>query len=193
MTAEPVVLAGRHVRLEPLTADHVEPLAEVGLDPALWRWTTTQIESVDDMRRYVATALAEQAAGRSLPFATVALPTGTVIGSTRFGNIEPAHRRAEIGWTWITPAHQRTAANTEAKLLMLTHAFETWDCVRVELKTDVLNERSRAAIQRLGAREEGILRQHMVVPGPRLRDTVYYSIVAAEWPDVRARLRARLE
>jgi len=193
MNVEAVELSGRHVRLEPLAEAHVEDLAEVGLDPSLWRWTTTCIETLEDMRRYVATALAERAAGRSLPFATVDVASGRPIGSTRFGNIEVAHRRVEIGWTWITPAHQRTAANTEAKLLMLTHAFEAWGCHRVELKTDVLNETSRAAIRRLGAVEEGILRHHMVVPGPRLRDTVYYSILAGEWPAVRARLEDRLK
>lgn len=192
MKLEAVVLAGRHVRLEPLTEAHVDELVSVGLDPALWRWGTTLIETRADMQRYVATALAERAAGRALPFATVDIASGHVVGSTRFAAIEPAHRRVEIGWTWIIPAFQRTATNTEAKLLMLEHAFRTWRCNRVELKTDALNERSRAAIVRLGATEEGILRSHMVVPGPRLRDTVYFSILADEWPAVRARLEARL-
>jgi RimJ/RimL family protein N-acetyltransferase len=144
------------------------------------------------MRAYVAEALDEQARGASLPFATVVRATGAVVGSTRFGNLAPAHRRAEIGWTWLAAPWQRTAANTEAKLLQLGHAFEAWGCERVEFKTDALNERSRAALARLGAVEEGTLRHHLVTERGRLRDSVYYSVLAAEWPAVRDRLRARL-
>ena len=118
--------------------------------------------------------------------------SGKVIGSTRFGNIDAANLRAEIGWTWITPAFQRTAVNTEAKLLMLTHAFETWKCIRVELKTDALNERSRAAIKRLGATEEGIFRKHMICDTGRFRDSVYFSIIDTEWPMVKENLRGKL-
>ena len=144
------------------------------------------------MAAYIALALAERDAGRALPFATVDRATGTIIGSTRYAAIEPTHRRVEIGWTWLGRAWQRTAANTEAKYLMLRHAFETLGCVRVELKTDALNERSRAAIRRIGAREEGTLRRHMVTSTGRIRDTVYYSILDAEWTQVKAELERRL-
>jgi RimJ/RimL family protein N-acetyltransferase len=192
MKLEPVTLQGRHVRLVPLTPEHVPALWEAGRDPELWRLTMSQVHSEDDMRRYVSAALHAQTAGSALPFATTDAATGRVLGSTRFGNAEPAHRRVEIGWTWIAPAWQRTAVNTEAKYLMLRHAFETLGCVRVELKTDVLNERSRRAILRIGAREEGILRKHQITEGGRIRDTVYFSIVDDEWPTVRARLEGML-
>lgn len=192
MTVEVLSLDGAHVRLEPLSLAHTSALCEVGLDPRLWEWTTTQIRTPEDMDDYVRTALKEQGDGRSLPFATLERASGRVIGSTRFGNIDRAHRRVEIGWTWISPPWQRTAVNTEAKYLMLQHAFETLGCIRVELKTDALNARSRAAILRIGAREEGILRNHMITESGRFRHTVYYSILDTEWPDVSARLRARL-
>ena len=189
----PVVLEGRFVRLEPLTLDHLDALCEVGLDPDLWQWTTAHVATRDDLRRYIETALAEQQAGTALPFATVEKATGTPVGSTRFGNIAPAHRRVEIGWTWIGRPWQRTAVNTEAKRLMLAHAFETLGCLRVELKTDTLNERSRRAMERIGARPEGILRQHQITAQGRVRDTIFYSLLADEWPAVRARLDARLD
>lgn len=188
----PVTLEGRHVRLVPLAPEHVPALWDAGRDPDLWRLTMSQIGSEDDMRRYVDAALRAQSAGTALPFATTEASTGRVIGSTRFGSVEPAHRRVEIGWTWIAAPWQRSAINTEAKYLMMRHAFETWGCVRVELKTDVLNERSRRAILRIGAREEGILRKHQVTESGRIRDTVYFSVVDDEWPSVRARLEARM-
>ena len=144
------------------------------------------------MRRYVEAALAEQAAGTALPFATVLREGDVVVGSTRFGSIAPEHRRVEIGWTWIAPPWQRTAVNTEAKLLMLRHAFETWGCRRVELKTNARNARSRAAMLRIGAREEGILRKHMINADGSARDSVYFSVVDDEWPAVRERLEAML-
>src|SRR5512134_1883908 len=136
----PVTLEGEHVRLEPLTMAHHAALWEIAKDPELWRWTATDIRTPDDLARYMETALAEQAQGRALPFATIAKASGRPVGSTRFGNIEPLNRRVEIGWTWLGSAWQRTAVNSEAKLLMLTHAFETWGCIRVELKTDALNQ-----------------------------------------------------
>ncbi|HEX6134419.1 MAG TPA: GNAT family protein [Longimicrobiales bacterium] len=188
----PPLLTGRDIRLEPLTRAHIPALIEVGLAPDLWQWTVGQVRTAADMTAYVETALEEQRLGRSLPYATVDRVSGRVIGSTRFGSIERHHRRVEIGWTWLAPAWQRTAANTEAKYLMLRCAFETMDCMRVELKTDRLNERSRTAIRRIGAVEEGTLRSHMVTESGRVRDTVYYSIVAAEWPEARTRLEARL-
>ena len=189
---EPVTLAGRHVRLEPLAADHLPALCEAGLDPELWRWTLSDLRTPDDMRAYVEAALREQAEGRALPFATVDAASGRAVGSTRFANASAADGRVEIGWTWIGRPWQRTPVNTEAKYLMLRHAFETLGCVRVELKTDALNERSRAAILRLGAREEGVLRKHMRSQGGRMRDSVYFSILDDEWPEVRARLEAKL-
>jgi N-acetyltransferase len=184
----PVTLRGTAVRLEPLAMEHVPALAQVGLEPELWRWIPTAVTTPEEMRAYVATALQDQARGISLPFVIVDQATGTVIGSTRYGNIEPSHHRLEIGWTWVTPAFQRTAANTEAKLLLLTHAFETLHANRVELKTDALNQKSRTAILRLGAVEEGTFRRHVITASGRVRDTVYFSVVDSEWPAVKARL-----
>jgi RimJ/RimL family protein N-acetyltransferase len=188
----PITLSGRHVRLEPLSLEHIEPMYAAASDQELWRWTTSQIGSVADMREYVESALEAQRAGTALPFATVDAATGEIIGSTRFGNIDLTNGRVEIGWTWLRRDHQRTACNTEAKYLMLRHAFEVLGCVRVELKTDALNERSRAAIKRIGAVEEGTLRAHMRTASGRMRDTVYYSILDREWPAVRARLEEML-
>jgi RimJ/RimL family protein N-acetyltransferase len=186
----PVVLEGRLVRLEPLTLDHHGALCAVGLEPELWRWIPTTIRTADDLLAYVETALAEQAAGKALPFAIIERSTGRAIGSTRYGNIEPAHRRLEIGWTWLGAAWQRTGCNTECKLLLLTHAFEVLCYHRVELKTDALNAKSRAAILRLGAKEEGIFRKHVICDTGRVRDTVYFSILDDEWPDVKKKLNA---
>ena len=192
MVVGPVVLEGRHVRLEPLQKAHRAGLAAVGLDEELWRWIPTPMRTVEEMAAYIATALQEQARGASLPFAQVEKASGRVIGSTRFANIERMHRRVEIGWTWVARAWQRTAINTEAKYLLLRHAFETLGCIRVELKTDSLNERSRAAILRIGAREEGIFRNHMITASGRYRHSVYFSIIDSEWPAVRMRLEAML-
>lgn len=193
MDIRPVVLDGVHVRLEPLSLDHLPALIEVGLEPDLWRWTTQVVRTSEEMEEYVRGALAEQAAGRVLPFATMEKASGRVAGSTRFAAIEPLHRRVEIGWTWLAPPWQRTVLNTEAKYLMLRHAFERWGCVRVEFKTDVLNTRSRQALLRIGAKEEGILRSHLITATGRVRDTVYFSVTAAEWPAVRAALEGRLQ
>ena len=189
---EPVTLEGRHVRLEPLTLAHHAQLCDVGLEEDLWRFTVSQVRTSEDLRTYIEAALADQARESALPFATIDRATGRAIGSTRFGSIDLANRRVEIGWTWLGSRWQRTAANTEAKYLMLTHAFERLDCIRVELKTDVLNTRSRQAMLRIGAREEGILRQHMITTSGRIRDTVYYSILESEWPAVKALLESKL-
>jgi RimJ/RimL family protein N-acetyltransferase len=188
----PVTLRGAHVRLEPLSPDHVPGLLPVALDPELWRWTITPVASEADLRAYVQSALADRAAGTAMPFATVDAATGRPIGSTRFAAISERDRRVEIGWTWVGRDWQRTAVNTEAKYLMLRHAFEALGCVRVELKTDALNQRSRSAILRIGAREEGTLRRHVLSQGGRWRDTVYFSILSDEWPAVRTRLEDRL-
>jgi len=176
------------VRLEPLSLAHVPALEAVALDPSLWELTTTRIATTADVERYVRDALAELQAARSVPFATVERASGRVVGSTRFAAIEPVHRRVEIGWTWVAAPWQRTVVNTEAKRLMLAHAFDTWGCVRVELKTGTRNLRSRRAILRLGAVEEGVLRRHLRMPDGSWRDTVYYSVIDTEWPAVRARL-----
>lgn len=192
MNLEPVTLSGLRVRLEPLTLEHTAALWAVGQDASTWQLNPTPVDSLTAMQNYVAQALAEQARGVAVPFATVLQESSQVIGSTRFGNITVAHRGAEIGWTWINPAWQRTFVNTEAKYLMLSHAFETWGCIRVELKTDVLNQRSRNAILRLGATQEGIFRNHIITANGRRRDSVYFSIIDREWPAVKQRLETAL-
>jgi N-acetyltransferase len=189
---EPRVLEGVHVRLQPLSLGHLERLCEIGLEEELWRWATTHVRTRAEMRAYIETALEAQRQGNAIPFAIVERASGLAVGSTRFGNIDLANGRVEIGWTWIAPAWQRSAVNTEAKYLMLRYAFEEMGCTRVELKTDARNERSRRAIQRLGAKEEGVLRKHMRTASRGLRDTVYYSILDVEWPEVKARLEERL-
>ncbi len=188
MVISPLVLEGVHVRLEPLAKAHLAGLAQVGLEEELWRWIPTPVRTQEEMAAYIETALAEQERGVSLPFAIVDKATGRAIGSTRYGNIDRTHRRVEIGWTWVAREWQRTAMNTEAKYLLLKHAFEMLGCIRVELKTDSLNERSRAAILRIGAREEGIFRNHMITSTGRIRHTVYFSIIDSEWPAVKARV-----
>jgi RimJ/RimL family protein N-acetyltransferase len=189
---EPCTLEGRLIRLEPMRITHLDALCAVGLDPELWRLTVTRIAGADDMRRYIEAALADQREGTALPFVTVWRATGQVIGSTRFGNAAPAHRRVEIGWTWLARPWQRSGANADAKYLMLRHAFETWGMVRVELKTSTLNQQSRGAMKKLGAVEEGVLRRHMINEDGSPRDSVFYSILADEWPRVKARLEERL-
>ncbi len=192
MNVAPVMLEGSHVRLEPLAKAHLAGLAQFGLEEELWRWIPVPVRTVEEMAAYIETALQEQERGVSLPFALIEKATGRAIGSTRYGNIDPTHRRVEIGWTWVAREWQRSAVNTEAKYLLLKHAFETLGCIRVELKTDSLNEKSRAAILRIGAREEGIFRNHMIAANGRIRHTVYFSIVDSEWPAVKARLESLL-
>ena len=192
MAIGPVILEGRYVRLEPLTAEHTAGLAESGLDEDLWRWIPSPVRTFEEMSAYVQTALGEWTNGSALPFTLIDKASGRVIGSTRYGNIDRVHHRLEIGWTWLARQWQRSAINTEAKYLLLRHAFETLKCIRVELKTDSLNERSRAAILRIGAREEGTFRNHMITASGRIRHTVYFSILDSEWPDVKTRLESRL-
>ena len=187
-----MILEGAQVRLEPLTLEHHAAFCEVGLDPELWQWIPYRATTADEMLAYIKSALKDQTAGRAQPFATVERSSGSVIGSTRYMNIDRANRRVEIGATWIAKPWQRTVINTEAKYLMLRHAFETLGCVRVELKTDALNQKSRNAILRIGAKEEGTLRQHMVTWTGRLRDSVYFSVLDSEWPGVKAALAAKL-
>ncbi len=190
----PVALEGNVVRLEPLRAEHIPLLWEAAKDDAIaiFRWIPFAMQTEPGFQSVMEHVLEEQERGVSLGFATVDRKTERLIGSTRFLNIDPANLRVEIGSTWIVPSAQRTAVNTEAKYLMLRHAFEEWKCVRVELKTDALNERSRAAILRLGAKEEGRFRKHWIVWDGRVRDTLCFSIVDTEWPNVREKLEARL-
>jgi RimJ/RimL family protein N-acetyltransferase len=192
MNTEPVALDGIHVRLEPLSLAHVPQLCDVGLDPDLWKWIPSIVGTPAEMLRYVESALQLQKDGTALPFAIVERQSGNAIGSTRFGNIDRNHRRVEIGWTWIARPWQRSPINTEAKYLMLRHAFEVLRCIRVELKTDSLNERSRKAILRIGAKEEGVFRNHMITRTGRVRHTVYFSIVDSEWPLIKADLERKL-
>ena len=188
----PVTLEGSLVRLEPLSLDHVPALAAVALDPAIWRWTLARPTTEAELRTWAETTIAAREAGTELPFATVDRASGRPIGASRYMNIVLEHRRLEIGWTWVGTAFQRTGANREAKLLMLAHAFDTLGCRRVEFKTDALNEQSRTALLGIGARFEGIFRNHMVMPDGRMRDSAYYSVIDGEWPEVRAALEARL-
>lgn len=192
MDLTPTTLEATHTRLEPLSPSHRTDLAKVALDADLWRFTPTQIHSLEDLDAYIARAIAEHKAGIGLPFATIERATGRAIGSTRLGNIDVPNRRVEIGWSWLGRDYQRKAFNTEAKLLLLTHAFDHMGCIRVEIRVDTLNEKSRRAVVRLGAREEGTLRQHMILPSGRVIDWVYYGILRDEWPAIRAGLEQKL-
>lgn len=190
----PVTLEGSIVRLEPLRPEHAAIFWDVAKDSAeeIFRWFPWAMSTPEALRIYVQRALEEQRLRVSVGFASVERKSDKVIGSTRFMNIEAANRKVEIGSTWIAPAWQRSAVNTEAKYLMLRHAFESWGCIRVELKTDALNQQSRQAILRIGAKEEGTLRKHMLAWNGRQRDTIYFSIVDSEWPVAKARLEERL-
>jgi RimJ/RimL family protein N-acetyltransferase len=189
----PVVLEGRIVRLEPLRRDHLDGLAEVAFDPALWRFTLARPVDRADLEAWLETALDNAEEGAEMPFATVDQASGRAIGSTRYLNIVPEHRRFEIGWTWIATTAQRTGANREAKLLQLTHGFEQLGANRIEFKTDSLNEKSRAALLGIGAQFEGIFRNHMIMPEGRLRHSAYYSVTRDDWPEVKARLAQLLD
>ena len=189
---EPVTLEGSVARLEPLTLEHLPGLTAIGLDADIWRWMPTAIQTPGEMRGYIDRALAAREVGTEMPFATIEVASGRVVGGTRYMNIEPHHRRLEIGYTWLAPAWQRTAINTEAKLLMLTYAFNALGALRVEFKTDSLNEKSRTALLGIGAKEEGTMRNHMVTDSGRRRHSVYFSVIEEEWPQVRQNLDARL-
>ena len=190
----PVTLEGSVVRLEPIRREHARLFWEVAKSDLedIFRWIPYPMRTADDFDKVVAKALEEQERGESVVFATVDRESGRTIGSTRFMNIDRMNRRVEIGSTWIAPQWQRTSVNTEAKYLMLRHAFEVWKCYRVELKTDALNQKSRNAILRIGAKEEGTLRRHLITWTGRVRDTVYFSILDNEWPQVKAKLETML-
>jgi RimJ/RimL family protein N-acetyltransferase len=188
----PVTLQGPIVRLEPLAERHLDDLARVADDDAIWRWIIAGPMDEAGLRAWYETARDNAATGSEVPFATVDVASGRAIGSSRFMSIAPEHRRLEIGWTWLGTAYQRTGANRAAKLLQLTHAFETLDAERVEFKTHARNERSRAALLGIGAQFEGILRHHTIMPNGSNRDSAFYSVLADEWPAVRAHLERSL-
>lgn len=188
----PVTLEGRWVRLEPLTTAHVDALSAAASDPTIWTWYVLAFDTPDKMQRLMAQAQRAQADGSELPFVQIERRSGQVVGSTRYMNIDRANRRAEIGFTWLISRCQRSGINTEAKYLLLRHAFETLGLNRVEFKTDVLNEKSRRALERIGAVQEGIFRSHMVTEIGRIRDSIYYSIIKTEWPAVKSRLETFL-
>lgn len=191
LRVRPLLLDGTAVRLEPLCPEHAHGLYNRGRNAADWAYMPRScFIDLADTRQWIEEALA---APDHLAFAIVESAKGRVVGSTRYLNIRPEHRSLEIGWTWLGQDAQRTAANTEAKLLLLTHAFEVLGCVRVEFKTDARNERSQRALLRIGATREGILRNHMIVQGDYVRDSVYFSVIAAEWPDVKARLQSLMD
>ncbi len=192
MDLTPLTLDGTRVRLDPMSLDHLDELSAAGAFDDLWKWTRTRATTRESMREYMEAAMAEAAQGVAMPFVTVDKASSRIVGSTRFGNIDPFNRRVEIGWTWITPEFQRSYVNSEAKYLMLRQAFEVWDCVRVELKTDVLNSKSREAMRRLGATEEGVFRKHMLAYGGRFRDSICFSILDTEWPAVKQKLESSL-
>jgi RimJ/RimL family protein N-acetyltransferase len=188
----PVTLAGKHVRLEPLTFAHEPALNDAAADGELWNTDVTIIPKLDGMKAYIQFALDGLDQGTQLPFVIVRPSDNRVVGTTRFYEIRTQNRVAAIGYTWLAKSTQRTPINTAAKLLLLTHAFETWNCVRIELITDVRNEQSRAAILRIGAKQEGILRKHLILPSGRIRDSVVFSIIDSEWAEVKASLQERL-
>jgi N-acetyltransferase len=190
----PITLEGSVIRLEPMRQEHAELFWNAAKDSLddIFQWIPYRMNTREDFQQLMEKSLGEQERGESVGFATVERNSGQVIGSTRFMNIDRVNRRVEIGSTWTAPAWQRTAVNTEAKYLMLRHAFEEWKCMRVELKTDALNQRSRNAILRIGAKEEGTLRKHLITCTGRVRDSVYFSILDEEWPAVKQRLEKML-
>lgn len=188
----PVTLSTDRLTLQPLTLDHVPALTKAANDGELWEKKTTTVPKPEGFEEYVKKALELQAAGLALPFATTVRDSHQVVGSTRFMNIDAANHRVEIGTTWIAKSWQRSFVNTHAKFLMLRHAFENLGCNAVEIRTHSLNDQSRAAIERLGAKLDGTLRRHMIMPDGHIRDTAVYSIIREEWPEVKARLEARL-
>jgi RimJ/RimL family protein N-acetyltransferase len=190
----PVTLEGSVVRLEPIRREHAEIFWEIAKDALddIFQWIPYRMQTREDFQTLVERIFDEQNRGESVAFATVERASGQVIGSTRFMNIDRLNRRVEIGSTWIVPAWQRTAVNTEAKFIMLRQAFEVWQCIRVELKTDALNQRSRNAILRVGAKEEGTLRKHVITWTGRVRDSVYFSILDTEWPEAKSALEQKL-
>lgn len=193
MEIKPVVLVGKHVRLEPMSEAHIPGLAEIGIGQSFWDFMLYgDIKTEADMRNWVLDILSRAEKGTDLPFVAIQVASGRVAGATRYLNIMPKDRGLEIGGTWYGVDFQRTPVNTECKYLLLNHAFETLKCIRVQLKTDLRNERSQKAIERLGAKKEGILRNHMILPDGRYRDSVFYSILDTEWEDVKKNLETMM-
>lgn len=189
-----VTLHGKHVRLEPLSEEHIAGLAEIGKGQDFWKYMLYgDMKTEADFRHFVTDLLAREQKGTDLPFAAIHLASGRIAGSTRYLNIVPNDRGLEVGGTWYGLDFQRTAVNTECKYLLLTHAFEILKCIRVQIKTDSLNVRSQAAIERIGAVKEGVLRNHMILPDGRIRHSVFYSILDTEWGEVKKKLEAMLE
>ena len=194
MDVNPVVLTGRHVRLEPLAEAHIPGLAEIGVGQNFWDFMLYgRMESEEDMRGWVMDIMSRGEKGTDLPFVVIHLASGRVAGATRYLNIMPKDRGLEIGGTWYGTEFQRTAVNTECKYLLLGHAFEALGAIRVQLKTDLRNERSQKAMERIGAKKEGILRNHMILPDGRYRDSVFYSILDTDWPEVKKKLEALMK
>ena len=193
MNIEPIVLEGVHIRLAPLSLSHLAPLCKVGLDEQLWYYTTIRLQTPEDMHNYIQTALREQTEGSALPFVIIEKSSDRVIGTTRFHSINKTHRRLEIGFTWIARDWQRTNVNTEVKYLMLKQAFDQYRCIRVEFKADISNELSRQSLLRIGAKQEGILRNYLLSSHKGARDLVLFSIIATEWAEVKANLEKKLQ
>jgi N-acetyltransferase len=194
MEVKPIILQGKYVRLEPMTEAHAPALAEIGVGQPFWDFMVYgRMETADDMREWVQDILGRAEKGTDVPFVAIHIDSGRVAGASRYMNIMPKDRGLEIGGTWYGPEYQRTVVNTECKYLLLQHAFEKLGCIRVQLKTDLRNERSQKAIERLGAVKEGVLRNHMILPDGYYRHSVYYSILDTEWPDVKKRLKVMME
>lgn len=194
MEVKPIVLQGKYVRLEPLSEAHIPGLAEIGAGQDFWDYMLYgRIETEEDMRNWVKDIMSRGEKGTDLPFAVIHLESGRVAGATRYLNIMPKDYGLEVGGTWYGLEFQRTAVNTECKYLLFTHAFETLKCIRLQIKTDLRNVRSQKAIERIGAVKEGVLRNHMILPDGRVRDSVFYSILDTEWPGVKGRLEEMLK
>jgi RimJ/RimL family protein N-acetyltransferase len=193
MTAAPLTLEGKLVRLVPLTSAHLDRCCAIGTAPELWASTTIRVLTRADMAAYFERAQAEQSAGTAVPLAIIERQSGVLVGTTRFHTLVPAQRRLEIGFTWIAPPWQRTGVNREAKFLMLRHAFETWDCLRVQFTANASNQKSRRALEGIGAQFEAVLRHHRLSPHLGPCDIAVYSIIASEWPAVRATLETKLK
>ena len=194
MDVKPVVFEGKHVRLEPMTEAHIPGLAQIGIGQDFWQFMLYgDMNTEEDMANWVHDMLERAERGTDLPFVAIHLASGRVAGATRYLNIVPKDRGLEVGGTWYGLEFQRTALNTECKYLLMRHAFETFGCIRVQLKTDLRNERSQKAIERIGAKKEGVLRNHMILPDGRVRDSVFYSILDTEWPQVKKNLEEMMK
>ena len=185
-------LSQEHTRLLPMEVAHASALYDAGRHPEIWDYLPARMSSFEDMERFIENALQQKATGNEFPYVIQEVQTGRIVGSTRYCDIQPAHKNLEIGWTWLTPDMWRTPINTECKFLLLQNAFESLSILRVCLKTDARNTRSQRAVERLGAVKEGVLRRHRILPDGFVRDSIYYSILDTEWPVVKAGLEKRM-